>query len=40
MVGLDRERREVQVAPALDDDGLPITPPYTRGYDTLVIAGG
>jgi NADH dehydrogenase len=40
MVGLDRERREVHVAPAIDDDGLPITPPYTRGYDTLVIAVG
>jgi NADH dehydrogenase len=40
MVGLDRERREVQVAPVLDDEGAPITPPYTRGYDTLVIATG
>ena len=40
MVGLDRERREVQVAPVLDDEGQPITPPYTRGYDTLVIATG
>lgn len=40
MVGLDRRRREVQVAPVLDADGAPITPPYTRGYDTLVIAVG
>ena len=40
MVGLDRERREVQVAPVLDDEGNPITPPYTRAYDTLVIATG
>jgi NADH dehydrogenase len=40
MVGLDRERREVQVAPMLDEEGLPITPAYTRGYDTLVIATG
>jgi NADH dehydrogenase len=40
MVGLDRERREVQVAPVLDEEGLPITPAYTRGYDTLVIATG
>ncbi len=40
MVGLDRERREVHVAPVLDDEGQPITPPYTRGYDTLVIATG
>ena len=40
MVGLDREKREVQVAPAIDDEGVPITIPYTRGYDTLVIAVG
>ncbi|HSW23131.1 MAG TPA: NAD(P)/FAD-dependent oxidoreductase [Burkholderiaceae bacterium] len=40
MCGLDRARREVQVAPVLDDEGTPITPPYTRGYDTLVIATG
>jgi NADH dehydrogenase len=40
MVGLDRARREVIVAPAIDDEGAPITPPYTRGYDTLVIAVG
>ena len=40
MSGLDRARREVHVSPVLDDAGLPITPPYTRGYDTLVIATG
>ena len=40
MAGLDRTRREVHVAPVLDDEGTPITPPYTRGYDTLVIATG
>jgi NADH dehydrogenase len=40
MVALDRERREVHVAPSLDDEGKPITPPYVRGYDTLVIATG
>jgi NADH dehydrogenase len=40
MVALDRERREVHVAPVLDDAGKPITPPYVRGYDTLVIATG
>ena len=40
VTGLDRTRREVQVAPVLDDEGTPITPPYTRGYDTLVIATG
>jgi NADH dehydrogenase len=40
MVALDRDRREVHVAPVLDDAGRPITPPYVRGYDTLVIATG
>ncbi|MCW5662576.1 MAG: NAD(P)/FAD-dependent oxidoreductase [Piscinibacter sp.] len=40
MVGLDREKREVIVAPARDEEGQPITVPYTRGYDTLVIAVG
>ena len=40
MVGLDRDKREVIVAPAIDEEGAPITPPYTRGYDTLVIAVG
>lgn len=40
MVGLDREKREVIVAPAIDEEGQPITPPYTRGYDTLIMAVG
>lgn len=40
MVGLDRERREVLVAPVLDEDGLVIAEGYTRGYDTLVMAVG
>ena len=40
MVGLDRERRLVHVAPVVDDDGAPVTAPYTRAYDTLVIAVG
>jgi len=40
MVGLDRDKREVIVAPAHDEDGAEITPPYTRGYDTLVLAVG
>ncbi|MHA7682704.1 NAD(P)/FAD-dependent oxidoreductase [Cupriavidus sp. PET2-C1] len=40
MVGLDRERREVLVAPYVDDEGTQITPPRTFGYDTLVIAVG
>jgi NADH dehydrogenase len=40
MVGLDRERRLVHVAPVVDEDGQPVTLPYTRSYDTLVIAVG
>jgi NADH dehydrogenase len=40
MVGLDRRRREVHLAPYLDDDGKIVTPPRTIPYDTLVIAIG
>lgn len=40
MVGLDRERREVLVAPHIDSDGLQVTPQRAFGYDTLVIAVG
>jgi NADH dehydrogenase len=40
MTGLDRERREVQVAPYLDDEGQQVTPQRVFGYDTLVIAVG
>jgi NADH dehydrogenase len=40
MVGLDRANRRVRVAPVLDDDGAPVTAPYERGYDTLVLAVG
>ena len=40
MVGLDREQRLVHVAPVLDEDGVPVSPGYSRGYDTLVIAVG
>jgi NADH dehydrogenase len=40
MVGLDRARRLVQVGPVVDDEGVTVTPGYTRGYDTLVIAVG
>ncbi len=40
MTGLDRERREVRVAPYLDDEGLQVTPPHAVPYDTLVIAVG
>ena len=40
MIGLDRERKEVQLAATFDDEGRLITPRSTVGYDTLVIAIG
>lgn len=40
MIGLDRQRREVLVAPVLDESGCEITPQRTVEYDTLVIAVG
>jgi NADH dehydrogenase len=40
MEGLDREQREVVVAPSCDEKGEEITPRRRIGYDTLVIAVG
>ena len=40
MVGLDRARREVHIAPTVDDEGREITPARKVRYDTLVIAIG
>ena len=40
MTALDRDRREVRVAPYLDDEGLQVTPDRVVGYDTLVMALG
>jgi NADH dehydrogenase len=40
MTGLDRERREVRVAPYLDDEGRQVTPERAFAYDTLVLALG
>ena len=40
MVGLDREKRLVHVAPVIDEDGEVVTASYTRPYDTLVISVG
>ena len=40
MIGLDRQHREVQVAPVLDEFGIEVTPKRVFGYDTLVIAVG
>ena len=40
MTGLDRARREVRVAPVLDESGAQITAERLYTYDTLVIAVG
>jgi len=40
LTGLDRERREVQVAPVYDEEGNQVTPSRSIAYDTLVIAIG
>lgn len=40
MDGLDRQRREVGVAPTLDDEGVEIIPRRSFRYDTLIIAVG
>jgi len=40
MVGLDRGRKQVRLAPTYDQEGLEITPPRSIDYDTLVIAIG
>src|SRR5665647_1969223 len=40
VVGLDRERREVLLAPTLSDEGEEIIPERRFGYDTLVFAVG
>lgn len=40
VVGIDRVKRQVFVAPSFDDDGRQIIPPRVLGYDTLVMAVG
>jgi NADH dehydrogenase len=40
MIDLDRERREVTVAPFVDEDGDRVTPKRRFGYDTLIMAVG
>jgi NADH dehydrogenase len=40
MIGLDRTRREIHVAPFRDEDNREVTPERTIPYDTLVIAVG
>jgi NADH dehydrogenase len=40
MTALDRQRREVRVAPYVDAEGREVTPDRVFGYDTLVLAVG
>jgi NADH dehydrogenase len=40
MVGLDRARKRVHVAPFVDEDGEQVTPARSFRYDTLVLAVG
>ncbi|TGS82849.1 NAD(P)/FAD-dependent oxidoreductase [Mesorhizobium sp. M3A.F.Ca.ET.174.01.1.1] len=40
VVGIDRAKRQVFVAPSFDDDGRQVIPPRVLGYDTLVMAVG
>jgi NADH dehydrogenase len=40
MIGLDRERREVEVAALIDEEGEQVTPRRKFRFDTLAIAVG
>jgi NADH dehydrogenase len=40
LIGIDRGRRMVRIAPYVDSEGQQITPAQEFGYDTLVIAIG
>jgi NADH dehydrogenase len=40
MIGIDRDRRQVLVAPYLDSEGRKVTPERSVDYDILVIAVG
>jgi NADH:ubiquinone reductase (H+-translocating) len=40
LIGIDRGRRLVRVAPFIDDEGRQVTPTQEFSYDTLVIALG
>lgn len=40
MDGLNRQQREIYLAPTLDEDGEPLLPRQTLPYDTLVFALG
>ena len=40
LIGIDRGRRMVRLAPYVDEEGREVTPAREFGYDTLVIAVG
>jgi NADH dehydrogenase len=40
MIGLDRQKREVQLAAHVDDEGRQVTPQRSFSYDTLIMAVG
>ena len=40
LVGIDREKKQIQVAPYIDDSGELVTPMQAIPYDTLVISIG
>lgn len=40
MIGLDRARRAIQIAPTLDEQGREVIPASSISYDTLVLALG
>ena len=40
LVGLDRQRKQIQLAETRDEEGVEITPSRSLRYDTLVIAIG
>src|ERR1700734_1511569 len=40
MIGLNRAKRRIYVAPSIDEEGQTVIPPRVLGYDTLVIAVG
>jgi NADH:ubiquinone reductase (H+-translocating) len=40
MIGLDRQRREVELAAYVDEEGHEVTPRRSFRYDTLIIAVG
>jgi NADH:ubiquinone reductase (H+-translocating) len=40
VTGLDRARKQIQLAATHDEEGVEITPPRSLHYDTLVIAIG